>query len=299
MRINGVPIDVFLHPVFRLVFAEQVGQRVHLSFAGDDQQTVAFVDFGRGIGKNHLPFAPQARHHKARVPGMRHDVVNRMSEQRRVAHTVGSDVGFLVVVFFARMVVTLQPAAHDDEYHNNPDHADGVGHRTTQGGHRRRLSELFERLLCRTECWGVGRRSAKHAHQIREGQPAHQRNQHSQHGADEHHADTQNVEHRTAVAESRHETGTDVQPERIDEEDQAEALGIGQHLRIEFQTQGTGQNAGKEHKRNAEANAAKTELGQRQTEGAHGRQDDDGLNGGRASEEVDKPHVEWSVEKME
>ena len=101
------------------------------------------------------------------------------------------------------------------------------------------------------------------------------------------------------MAESRHETGTDVQSERIDEEDQAEALGIGQHLRIEFQTQGTGQNAGKEHERDAEADAAKTKLCQRETEGADGRQDDDGLNGGRASEEVDKPHVEWSVEKME
>ena len=299
MRINGVPIDIFLHPVFRLVLAEQISQRLHLPFAGDDEQTVAFVDFGRRVGKNHLAVAPQTRHHEASVRGVRHDVVNRMSEQRRIAHTIGSDVGLLVVVFLTRVVVTLQPTAHNHQHHDNPDHADGVGHRTTQGGHRRRLPELFERLLCRTECGGVGRRSAKHAHQIREGQPTHQRDQHCQHRADEHHPDTQDIENRTAVAESRHKTRTDVQPECIDEEDQAETLGIGQHLRIEFQSQGTGQNAGKEHERNAEADAPKPELGQRQTEGAHGRQDDDSLNGGRASEEVDKPHVEWIVEKME
>ena len=98
------------------------------------------------------------------------------------------------------------------------------------------------------------------------------------------------------MTERGDKTGTYMQTKGIHEENESEALGIGEHLRVEFQSEGAGQNAGKEHKRDAEADAAKTKLSQRETEGANGRQDDDGLDGGGTGEEVDKPHVEWNVE---
>ena len=296
MRIDGVPVDVFLHPVFRFVLTEQIGQRVHLRLARDDEQAVAFAHFGRSAGHEHLAFAPQSRHHKTGVFGMRHDVVDGVPKQGGIAHAVGGDVGFFVVVVLFGVVVTLQPTAHDDQHNDDADHADGIGHRTAQGGHGRRLAELLERLLCRTQRGGIGRGTAEHAHQIGEGHPTRQGDHHGQHRADQHHTDAQQIEDGATVTERGDKTGTDMQTEGIHEENESEALGIGEHLRIEFQPKGAGQNAGKEHERDAEADAAKTKLSQRETEGADGRQDDDGLNGGGTGEEVDKPHVEWNVE---
>ena len=69
-----------------------------------------------------------------------------------------------------------------------------------------------------------------------------------------------------------------------DKEDEAEALGIAQHLRINLQAQSAGQDANEKDVGGAEAHAAEAELAQRKAEGADKTDDNNCLNG-RGGEE--------------
>ena len=137
---------------------------------------------------------------------MMHHFMNILAEESRIAHTVGRNVGFFTVVILFTMVVSLEPTSHNHQDNDDAHHADGVGDGTTQGSHCRRLSQLFECLLCSTECRCVGGGSTKHPHEVGKGQPSHQCDAHCHDSTDDDDSEGKNVEPRTSMFEGRYKT---------------------------------------------------------------------------------------------
>ena len=221
---------------------------------------------------------------------MVHHIVNIFAKEGWVFQAIGCDKGFFVVAVVFAFVVALQPSAHNHEHNDDAYHADGVGHGKTQCRHCRGLSQLFECLLCSTECRTVGGGSAKHSHKVSKGQPSHHCYGHSDDRANGHNTQREDVEPSASVAERGHKSWPHLQTEGVNKQDESETFGIGLHLRIKTQAHSSGQDAGEEDKSDAKTDAFDAKFGQRQSESTNSRENDHCLNGRGFSEKFYDPH---------
>ena len=81
----------------------------------------------------------------------------------------------------------------------------------------------------------------------------------------------------------------DLQAEGIDEDDEAEILGIGEHRRVERQSEVPGQNAHEEDEGRAERDAEEPDFSQSDADCRDERNHHDGLQGRMLDEQIFKP----------
>ena len=207
------------------------------------------------------------------------DFAERVAEYGRVTHAEGGYKGLVALVVGLCLFVAAEPASHHDEGQDDAHHAQGIGDGTAECSARSGLSELLERLLGRAECGGVGRGAGEHAQHVLQREPARPGEGEGHEGAEQDHAEGQEVQARTALAEGAHEARAHLEPEGVDKEDQAETLGVAQHLRVYLQPNGAGEDAEEKHVGGTEADALHAQFSQGETRRADEADDDDGLYG--------------------
>ena len=169
--------------------------------------------------------------------------------------------------------------ADEDDSQNNPHDAQRIGQRATQGGAAGIEPQLHEGLLGGTQRRRVGGRTAENARHVGQRDAAECPHGHGQQRSGEDHPHSDGQHRRTAGAHRGEESRADLKPQRIDEENQSEALGIGEHARIDAQSDVSGQNADEKYERHPQRDPADADLPQQDARRGDQREDDDGLNG--------------------
>ena len=96
-------------------------------------------------------------------------------------------------------------------------------------------------------------------------------------GADQHYGDRRRQQAQSVGAQRVEETGADLQTEGVDEDDESETFGIGQHLRVDRESEMPGQNAGEEDERHAQRYAEKADFTESDADRRDERDHHDGL----------------------
>ena len=84
------------------------------------------------------------------------------------------------------------------------------------------------------------------------------------------------------MAEGTDKTRTDLKAEYIDEDDEAEVLGIDQHVVVNLKTEASSKNTHKEYKRHSKADTTEMQFSQSKPNGTHKANQHDSLDGGDA-----------------
>lgn len=99
----------------------------------------------------------------------------------------------------------------------------------------------------------------------------------------------QSDELHTAVLERREKTGPDLQPDRKDEQDQAELLDEAQHAGVDRHAEMAGCDADEENPRRPQRNASDLDFPQQDSDGDDQRQNENGVRQRIAEKEVVQP----------
>ena len=167
--------------------------------------------------------------------------------------------------------------ADEDDGQNDAHHAQRIGHGAAQGGAVGVDAHLLQRLLRGAERRGVGRGSAEDAGRVGHGDVQREAHAYGERGADQHYGDGRRQQAQAVGAQRVEETRPDLQTEGVDEDDESETFGIGQHLRVDRESEMPGQNAGEEDERHAQRYAEKADFTESDADRRDERDHHDGL----------------------
>ena len=213
------------------------------------------------------------------VVALRGDLVDAFAEDGGVGQVVAGDEDVLAVlgVRFGHVRRPDEDLADEDDGQNDAHHAQRIGHGAAQGGAVGVDAHLLQRLLRGAERRGVGRGSAEDAGRVGHGDVQREAHAYGERGADQHYGDGRRQQAQAVGAQRVEETRPDLQTEGVDEDDESETFGIGQHLRVDRESEMPGQNAGEEDERHAQRYAEKADFTESDADRRDERDHHDGL----------------------
>ena len=144
---------------------------------------------------------------------------------------------------------TGKQLSNNNKGKNNANNAQRISNRTTQRGACRRQAELRQGFLGGAERGSIGRCAGKDADHVAHRNVEADGEADGYESAYDHCCQPEQVELHAAGAERRKEAGADLQTELINKENEAEILGIEQHLRVNRQAEMAGKNTDEKHER--------------------------------------------------
>ena len=258
--------------VERDFFAEDDSDLVHMGLGGHHQNLVALLQDRIGMGDHDLAVVHDAGDDEI-ICMAPHHIFQRLAENGGILHLAvhaarhrGGHLVLGVQLALFILEVDLEQRFEQDQDEDDAQYAERVGdgirrsqRGCVQGGHFRcgalRLQDIGHRLLGGAETGGIGdgaRHDADHRPEFLACDPVDgERRQDAQ--QDE--AGGQEVELDTAGAEGVEETGSDLQSDRKDEQDQAEVFHEGKHGRVHQKPEMAGQDAQEEDPGGADRDA--------------------------------------------
>ena len=278
LSVHRVPVDVLRVPVLLLLFAEDEPQGVGLVAVGDDQNDVVALQLPVRRGNRDLSVAPEARDDEV-VVALGGDVVDALAEDGGIREVVAGDEEVLLVLGVGSRHVRRadEEFAQGDDRQDDAHDPQRIGHRAAQ---RRAVGiepRLLEGLLRRAECRGVGRGAAEDTRHVGHRNPEGVAQGHGQRRSSEYDGDGRGDQAQSVGAHRAEKARADLQAEGIDEDDEAEILGIGEHRRVERQSEVPGQNAHEEDEGRAERDAEEPDFSQSDADCRDERNHHDGL----------------------
>ena len=223
--------------------AHESHQRLDIAGCGNDEHPVAAVQLRIRAGQ--LGFAARAadaRNHElaqrefaelrdahALDRGIAH--LDRDAAGRQILQRIGAAAGFALLP----LRVDAQQIAQCRERQDRPHHAQRIGHGITRSYVGRFGSgvQVAEGLLRGAQPRGVGYGSGHHADEGRHRKPRQTIERNRRPDAEQHGQYSDFVERNAALAERGKESGTDLQTDRIDEQDQSELLEKMQQMAVD------------------------------------------------------------------
>ena len=193
------------------------------------------------------------------------DLQQGLPDNGRIQDPVRGDIGHFgpsATVFQVNGLDDGLP--QQDHCQDDPHDAQRIGHGASQGRRSAVHPELVQRLLCGTQRRGIGRRPAEDADHIRQGDLRHVTESDGHDGSQCDHAHSQDVQFHSALAESIEKTGTDLQAQGINEDDQAEILCEGEHVGIDGKPQVSGQDSAEENEGHSQGDTCDPDASQQQ-----------------------------------
>lgn len=277
--------------------AQKGGDGVGILRRADDQQLVADMQAAvlRGDG-DMVVGVGDPRNDERAVDKLLH-----LAHRPAVEHGVGELDRYFVGVFLVfvahrrqRLVLLLeadaQRIADEDHREDDADDAQRIGYGIAQCD--RRVVDprsVAVSLLCGAQSRRVGhgaRQDADHGGDRRIGGQMQRIG-----GGDTQYDDErrQSDELHTAVLERREKPGPDLQPDRKDEQDQAELLDEAQHAGVDRHAEMAGCDADEENPRRPQRNASDLDFPQQDSDGDDQRQNENGVRQRIAEKEVVQP----------
>ena len=257
LRIDVVPVDFLFVPIGFRLLAKQHFECRSVVFVRHHHDVVVELHHRICLWHKYLTVAPDTRNDKMQM-GQRRHFRDAFSVQSGIDNDILRDIGLILGLVVAQFKVLglheKAPNQHHDD--NHAEHTERIGHCRGQSRRTRRNSELRKGLLSGTERRRIRRGTAEHTSQVGQAH-ARQRHHAERHQrADRDDGETPQVEFHALVAQRTEKVGADVQSEHINEHNQAESLGIVEHLRIDAKTEVSGQNADEKHESHAQRNSA-------------------------------------------
>ena len=151
----------------------------------------------------------------------------------------------------------------DDDAH----YAERICHGAAQSGPVDRKMHLLQGLLGRAESRSIGGGPAEDAYHVRHLHPASVCDADSHKSAKQNHPEAKEIELHSPLAEGTEESGAYLKAQLIDEKGKPETLGEVEHLRVDGESDMSGQNTDEEDKRHAEADPHHPDLAESQSGG--------------------------------